>query len=203
MPLLMKGVYVESDDKAYEYESTYYLRFQIKSALACLAHFDSYSDSCDWDNRCEYYHFYADHLLYSMGQISNRFVHCNGDTTIDTERTTRNCSNYFFSEKDYPILSKKLARNTIEHLEQYNNLIIANSRAVGGFNVIDDETDPSVVDTLRNRRDAHPYTLDLLRKELLIRKKKDDLTISLESLREELLTLKENVDSFMEFLKIP
>lgn len=69
MPLLAEGVYIKSDDKGYEVETSYYLNFQIISALASLAKIDSFTDSYEWENRCQYYHYYTDHLLFSIGQI--------------------------------------------------------------------------------------------------------------------------------------
>lgn len=37
MPLMTSGVYIGSDDRGYEAETSYYLNFQIISALASLA----------------------------------------------------------------------------------------------------------------------------------------------------------------------
>lgn len=200
MPLLAEGVYIKSDDKGYEVETSYYLNFQIISALASLAKIDSFTDSYEWENRCQYYHYYTDHLLFSIGQIANRFQITDRDPEKKKNRKNLNRSNYQFSEDRYPLLSDKKARNVVEHIDEYNLKIIESNRGVGGFNLIDANTDSALVDTLRANRHTHPYTLDLLSHELFIRRKNEDITVSLEKLKSELLSLKESVKSFMEFI---
>lgn len=200
MPLLAEGVYIKSDDKGYEVETSYYLNFQIISALASLAKIDSFTDSYEWENRCQYYHYYTDHLLFSIGQIANRFQITDRDPEKEKNRKNLNRSNYQFSEDRYPLLSDKKARNVVEHIDEYNLKIIESNRGVGGFNLIDANTDSALVDTLRANRHTHPYTLDLLSHELFIRRKNEDITVSLEKLKSELLSLKESVKSFMEFI---
>ena len=200
MPLLAEGVYIKSDDKGYEVETSYYLNFQIISALASLAKIDSFTDSYEWENRCQYYHYYTDHLLFSIGQIANRFQITDRDPEKEKNRKNLNRSNYQFSEDRYPLLSDKKARNVVEHIDEYNLKIIESNRGVGGFNLIDANTDSALVDTLRANRHTHPYTLDLLSHELFIRRTNEDITVSLEKLKSELLSLKESVKSFMEFI---
>ena len=106
MPLMTSGVYIGSDDRGYEAETSYYLNFQIISALASLAKIDSFNDS---------YHYYTDHLLFSIGQITNRFQVNNRDSEKEKERKTLNRGNYQFSEDRFPLLSDKKARNVVEH----------------------------------------------------------------------------------------
>ena len=90
MPLMTSGVYIGSDDRGYEAETSYYLNFQIISALASLAKIDSFNDSYGWENPCQYYHYYTDHLLFSIGQITNRFQVNNRDSEKEKERKTLN-----------------------------------------------------------------------------------------------------------------
>lgn len=198
MPLLTNGVYIGCDDRGYEVETSYYLNFQIISALASLAKIDSFNDNYGWENPCQYYHYYTDHLLFSIGQIANRFQVNKRDSEKEKERKNLNRGNYQFSEDRYPLLSDKKARNVVEHIDEYNLKIIENNRGVGGFNLIDASTDTALVDTLRTNRHTHPYTLDLLSHELFIRRNNEDLTISLEKLKSELLSLKESVKMFIE-----
>ncbi len=110
-----------------------------------------------------------------------------------------NRGNYQFSEANYPILSDKHARNTIEHIDEHNQVIISKKHGVGGFNVIDSETDMNLIQELKSSRDTHIYTLDLVNKELLIHRKDIDITISLESLHDELLQLQKSVKEFAVF----
>ena len=53
MPLMTSGVYIGSDDRGYEAETSYYLNLQIISALASLAKIGSFNDSYGWENPCQ------------------------------------------------------------------------------------------------------------------------------------------------------
>ncbi len=160
MPMIANGVYADCGDRAYEAETTYYLNFHIISALVSLIHLDKYEDDFEWENQCQYYHYYCDHLLYSIGQISNRFVKTDKDKSNITKRKDINCKNYSFSSTYYHILSNKQARNVIEHIDEYDQKIIAEKRGVGGFNLIDVDTEKELIEELRTRTDTHPYILD-------------------------------------------
>lgn len=201
MPLLANGVYAECDDKPFEAESAYYLNFQINSALFSIKQLSLGCNEADWENRCQYYHYYSDHLLYSVGQIANRFVILEKDKGLILERKQMNRNNFRFTDEAFPILSDKRARNMVEHIDEYNQKIIQEKRGVGGFNLIDNQTDMKLIATLRSKRDSHPYTWDLLEKKLLVRWKEVFLDISIDALEKELLILKENVKSFQSFLK--
>lgn len=74
MPLIANGIYAECDDKSYEIETTYYLDFQIASALFSINKMVSKTDDPFWKNKCQYYHYYSDHLLYSIGQITENIL---------------------------------------------------------------------------------------------------------------------------------
>ena len=200
MPLISKGVYVFDDDREFERESVYYLSFQIVSALISLDYLNNYRDDPVWENKYTYYHYYTDHLLFSVGMIAKRFIITDKDSDIDLERKKANRQNYQFTEDKYPILSDRRARNTIEHMDEYNHKTITQKQGVGGFNVIDNTTPPELLDALYNRKDVHPYTLDLINRELLIRRNTIDLVIKLDSLKDELKSLHENVRSFADFL---
>lgn len=196
MPLVTKGVYAECDDKPYEAESAYYLNFQICSALFSIKQLFSECNETDWENRCQYFHYYSDHLLYSIGQIVNRFIISKKDKGLKLERKQQNRNNFCFSDEQFPLLSDKRARNMVEHIDEYNQNIIQEKRGVGGFNLIDNQTDLELIETLRTKRGSHPYTLNLLEKKLLIRWKEDYLDICVDSLEAELISLQKNVKAF-------
>ncbi len=197
MPLVANGVYLYQGDRAYEAEVTYYLKFQILSALASLARINDYDPRFTWDNRCQYYHYYCDHLLYSIGQISNRFICNDKETKKIKERKRLNCCNYRFTEAEYPILADKRARNTIEHIDEHNQNIIESRNGVGGFNLIDNETKSDLVIELKSKRSIYPYILDLHNSEILIyRKNAGEINISLVELKDELLRLQKSIEAF-------
>ena len=202
MPLIAKGAYVESDDKAYEVESAYYLDFQITSALVSISRLSSYKEEQEWENKCQYYHYYCDHLLYSMGQITNRFLNKYQDNNNIRQRKQYNRNNFQFTEEEFPILSDSRARNMIEHIDEYNQVIIDKNAVVGGFNTIDSETDPAIANVIRTQRETYPYTLDLINVSILIHKKSDNVTVPLDKLKKELIDLQSRVKEFNRFLSV-
>ena len=199
MPYLAPGVYIDAPNELpFEAEECYFLNFQITSALAALDYLlnQKYEESMPFDSKCEYYHFYSDHLLYSWGQITNRFVINNKDKGIQRERKERCIGNFFFNEDQYSVLNDKRPRNTIEHLDEHNHKIIEDHKGVGGFNLIDCDIDEDLVMLLRNCRETHPYTLDLLSSQLYIQRNGNPLTIDLLVLKEELLKLRNSVRTY-------
>ena len=206
MPLDANGVfYIANDDElAYECEAAYYLDFQIRSALASIYHLRSKDDTFDWENRCQQFHYYTDHLLYAVGQISNRFIITGSEKKESIrERKRANCNNFRFSKSSFPILSDKRARNMVEHIDEYDQEIIEASRGVGGFNLIDEETDSEMICDFRNNRYIYPYTLDMLKGEILIKRKTEFFEVSISALEQELRLLLENVTRIRAFIALP
>jgi len=201
MPIPHK--YINTPDEAYETETSYYLHFQLVSALVSLDHIYKckYAENDLFESKAQYYHFYVDHLLYSLGQIAERFrenpdPHKTNDYFV---RRAANRNNYGFDKSNYPILSSKAFRNTIEHIDEHNIEVIKKHDAVGGFNIIDENTSKELIDTLQNKRDTHTYTLDLLLKQLYIERNGTSLTMKLDDLKQEILDLKKKVDDFWGF----
>lgn len=203
MPLLPNWGYVENSEKPYEYETSYYLDFHIFSALISLQYLESHWDGTVWNNKCQYYHYYTDHLLFSLGQITNRFIVTNNDDKQTQKRKESNQKNYLFTKDQYPIISKKQPRNVVEHIDIRDQRIITNKRGVGGFCVIDEDITPELEKALRNNRPTQPYTLDLKQKQLLIRDRNNNLEVNLEDLKQELLSLQTSVKSFIEAMESP
>ena len=204
MPMIIPGVaYYDCGDQAYEAETTYYLDFQIKSALFSLHKLEDHKtiDDSSFGTIAQYYHYYTDHLLYSLGQIAERFRGSNNPNSSNDYfvRRSANRNNYGFDKNNYPILSNKAFRNTIEHIDEHNIEVIKKHDVVGGFNTIDEETPQELKDTLRNKRDTQTYTLDLLLKQLYIERNETPLTMRLDDLKKEILDLKKKVDDFWEF----
>lgn len=201
MPLIMPGVYIDNRDNAFEKEESYYLEFQVISALVSLGNIiNKEPEYSMFNNKCQYYHYCCDHLLFSMGQIANRFIIKRKDRGIILERKNANINNFLFSSEKFPILSDKKARNVIEHIEEYNQKVIQKNHGVGGFNLIDVDVSDDVVKTLIENRSTHPYTLNLMNAELLITWDENEITIKLEELKEELIQLRENVNAFLRMI---
>ena len=201
MPIPHK--YINTPDDAYEAETSYYLHFQLVSALISLDHIYNckYSDNALFESKAQYYHYYTDHLLYSLGQIAERFRESkdSNNTNDYFVRRSANRKNYGFDNNNYPIMSNKAFRNTIEHIDEHNIEVIKKQDAVGGFNIIDENTSKELIDTLRNNRDTHTYTLDLLFKQLYIEREGSPLTMLLDDLKQEIVDLKKKVDDFWGF----
>lgn len=204
MPLIMPGLYIETKDKPFEAESCYYLNFQTISALASLEYISMSTPQIlvPFENKYQYYHYYVDHLLYSIGQICNRLVITPKDKGVILERKQANIQNFQFTPDNFPILSDKRGRNTIEHIDEHNYKIIEMRDGVGGFNLIDVDTEPSLITHLRDKKETHPYTLDLLSREILIvRNGGEKLAINIDDLKNELLKLRSNVKYFSDMIK--
>lgn len=205
MPLIAPGVYVRNDDIAYEAETTYYLKFHIKSALISLhmiSHYDP-KDDIMFDSKAQYYHYYSDHLLYSLGQIAERFRLKEKPSAKEKEYYERrkiNRNNYQFSDKDFPILSNKDFRNTVEHIDEHNINVITEHIGVGGFNYIDNSTSDEFNNTLLSNRNSHIYILNLCKMELYITRNGKELTLDLTSLKAELDLLMWKVNSFASYI---
>lgn len=109
--------------------------------------------------------------------------------------------NYRFDENKYKILSNKHSRNIIEHIDERNMLKIKERKAVGGFNVIFNDSNPKMINSLINNREFYPYTLDLVEHKVLfydVQKEPKQFEINLFELKKELASLKKNVDDFSE-----
>lgn len=187
-----------SEDLPYEAEECYFLNYQISSALIATNYLLNirFDENMLFDSKYVYYHFYTDHLLFSWGQICSRFIINNFDKEGERERKQSCSHNFQFDEIKYPILSDKKARNTIEHLDEYNHYLIQKHDGVGGFNLIDSSESIELIDYLRKNRQTHPYTLDLLKNQLYIQRKEGELTIDLIALKNELEQLQHSVRDF-------
>ena len=123
------------------------------------------------------------------------------------ERVVLNKNNYQFTEQEFSILSNKIPRNIIEHLDERNVKTMIESKGVGGFNVIFEDSDTDMVAAITSHRELYPYTLDLVNKRMLFyntQAKLDDVKefdIDILELQRELRKLKQNINSFAEFVK--
>ena len=195
MPLVTKGFYIDSgEERPYEVETTYQLKYYISSALISI-----------------------DYILEPVEEIMGRFENdrffCkpnNRDTDLQErkeERIALNRRNYQFIEHDFDILSNKMPRNIIEHLDERNVKTMMESRGVGGFNVIFSDSDSDMVDAVTSHREFYPYNLDLVNKKMLfynIQAEADDVKefdIDILKLQSELRMLQQYVNDFASFVK--
>ena len=201
------GLYIDDGNKAFEAETNYHLNFQIISALISIDFITNCKNNNigPFENKAQYYHFYVDHLLYSLGQISERFHVVEQPRTYQieyNERRKQNRINYNFNEVTFPILSNKDYRNTITHIDEYDINVISSYMGVGGFNYIDSETPDSLKETLLSNRYTHIYTLDLLSGNIYITRNDNELTLCIADLRKELNQLHDTVSAFADYLTI-
>lgn len=215
MPLLMNGLYSRSpEDYPYEVETTYQLKYYIRSALIsidCILEPDE-AMIVRFENKVQYYRYYLDSLFYFLGLINDRFVFKSicGDAglrEIKQERAESNKQNYGFSEQDFHILCNKMPRNIIEHLDERNIKSMMQTSGAGGFNVIFEDGDPNMAIAIQSHREYYPYNLDLINKKVLfynIQAKLEDVKefdIDILELQAELKKLQQNVNDFARFLR--
>lgn len=212
MPLLDDGIYIQDDNYNFEITATYQLKYLVETALLSLDSIDSPENVMvkKFVNTAQYYRFYLDHLFYCFGQINDRFVlkrvKDEQVQMIKSEHIKINRTNYRFTEEQFEILSKKLPRNIIEHLDERNLATIKERFAVGGFNVISENSDPEMIESINIFPECYPYTLNLIHKTVIfydIQQKqsyKKKFIIALLQLRNELEELKENIEKFDQIL---
>ena len=215
MPLVTKGFYIDSgEERPYEVETTYQLKYYISSALISIDYILEPVEEImgRFENKVQYYRYYVDNLFFFLGLINDRFF-CkpnNRDTDLQErkeERIALNRRNYQFIEHDFDILSNKMPRNIIEHLDKRNVKTMMESRRVGGFNVIFSDSDSDMVDAVTSHREFYPYNLDLVNKKMLfynIQAKADDVKefdIDILKLQSELRMLQQYVNDFASFVK--
>lgn len=213
MPLLSRGVYSKSEDYSYELETTYQLKYYISSALISIDCILELEDAMvnRFENKIRYYRYYVDNLFYFLGLINDRFVYKRNrnEDELNHEKENRvslNKSNYQFEESKFVILSNKIPRNIIEHLDERNVKMIMDRNGVGGFNVLFKDSNNKMNESIRTNRMMYPYTLDLVNNKVLFydaQAKCDDMKkfeIDVLEIQDELKRLEKNVDDFDRFL---
>ena len=78
-----------------------------------------------------------------------------------------NKSNYQFEESKFVILSNKIPRNIIEHLDERNMKTIMDRKGAGGFNVLFKDSNSKMEESIRTNRMMYPYILDLVNNKVL------------------------------------
>ena len=215
MPLLAEGAFVHNvQDYPYEAEATYHLKYFISSALITLDLILNPDHQLigRFDNSARYYRYHLDHLFYLLGQINDRLIYKPGRDAalniIKQEHVNLNRNNYRFSEQEFPIISNKIPRNLIEHLDERNLTTLTGKRGVGGFNVIHPDSDPDMVASIKSNRDLYPYNLDLIERKVLFfnAQEKDpslkQFDIDINELKSELIKLSHNVNALDDLLSI-
>lgn len=215
MPLVTGELYIDiSEERPYEVETTYQLRYYVSSALISIDYvlLPVEEMMARFENKVEYYRYHIDCLFNFLGMINDRFFCKQNSRDSDLqekkkERVLLNKNNYKFTEHEFSILSNKIPRNIIEHLDERNVKTMMESKAVGGFNVIFEDSESDMVAAITSHRELYPYTLDLVNKKMLFyntQAKTDDVKefdIDILELQEELNKLKQNINSFAEFIK--
>lgn len=204
MPLTNQGLYFEQyGERGYEAESLYYLNYYIISALICISKIDNCELIDGFENEIQYYHFYTDHLLFSIGQISSRFIiNEKTDSKLLKERKTINRQNFMFLEKDFPIISDRKPRNVVEHIGEKNIKIIEKKYGVAGFNVINSTISEELANALRKHTFIYNYTLDLICREIIIVEKDEIIKTDIDELKAELLKLQDNIKRFKDISEL-
>lgn len=186
-------IWMDIGQKAYEFETAYYLKYNLEKANYAIDKIYSKNvDFTQYSNKCVYYHIYTDLLMGAMGQIRNRFCAGNNEKEEYKEIRKNNCISYDFNKNNYPILSEKEFRNFVTHIDERNMDFIIQNKGVGGFNVIFDDTTESEKKAFLNLKSQN-NTLDLVNKIYYIysNKKKKTMELHLELLKDELKRLEE------------
>ena len=211
----MKDVYIRDEDYSYEVETTYQLEYYISAALISIDCIQNPVEEMTkkFLNRVQYYHYYVDNLFRFLGLINDRFIYkkVKNDEYLAEEKKSRvesNKRNYLFDEQKFAILSKKMPRNIIEHLDERNLKTVQEERGVGGFNVIFIDSSPEMVKSIKKNVKLYPYYLDLVEGKVVFyniqagQEKEKMLEVSIDKVQEELELLGQNVKSFADIMKM-
>ena len=198
MPFIKDGIYVlTKDDAPFEAEVCYYLAYHVKSAIISIEKMLAERvNPLGFNSEVQYRHYYTDHLIFSLGQIANRFWKKSNQSQIYKHRVDANVDLFKFTASEYPTLCSELIksiRNTVEHIEEYNIKTIQTSRGVGGFNTINENTDVKQLAAVKGRDDVHIYTLNLVEHVLYV-KRDDKLLLDLDSLKTDLTKLYKRIE---------
>ncbi len=171
------GIWIDTNERKYEFETAYYLKYNLEKAKFAIEKIYSKDINFqEYSNKCVYYHIYIDLLMESMGQILNRFE-LNGKNKYDDIRKN-NCKSYDFNQVNYPVLCEKEFRNFVTHIDERNIDFILKNKGVGGFNVIFDDTPENEKKAYLNFK-LQNNTFDLVHKIYYIYSNKKESTINL------------------------
>jgi len=103
-----------------------------------------------------YYFFHIQSVLTACGNISNVFY--NHQFTYSKRQTTERCRRLRellgITKKEFPLIFQKEVRNTNEHFdERYEQF----RGYVGDYNIIGNDTDPLMIDTIQNNPHLRTY----------------------------------------------
>lgn len=195
MSIILRSIVCDDESISKKIELSYYIDFYIKSSYVSIDNLrrDLDTDLFGFDNKAQFYHYYLDHLLYSMGQISIRLKDINN---IDV------FNDLMVSEEDYPILINKQYRNTIEHINEYNLYAIDHYGAAGGFNYIDKDVDQSLVESIMKNKQTYTYTFDRINMRVLIYRNNNELSFDIDNLIIELNHLEDVITRYYNSLTV-
>lgn len=171
------GIWIDTNQKLYEFETAYYLKYNLEKANFAIEKIYSKENNFqEYSNKCVYYHIYIDLLMEAIGQILNRFE-LKGKNKYDEIRKN-NCKSYGFNPKNYPVLYEKEFRNFVTHIDERNIDFILKNKGVGGFNVIFEETPENEKKAYLNFK-LQNNTFDVVNKIYYIYSNKRESTINL------------------------
>ncbi len=197
--LIYPGVYAYTEDYNTEVVVNYQLSYLVDSALLSIDRvLGEYPQNHSYLNKIQYYRFYVDHLMMCLGRINDYLVP-KGNAT-DFINLNRNL--YNFTDDTFPIISEKKPRNLVEHLSERNNITIKNYGSVGGFNVLFLDSDKELKDSVTNKKEYYPYTLDLENNSIVFSDNRNRSDGSIENYSIDLLLLRKELNELKQRIAV-
>ena len=213
---IVQGVTLRSpaSDNMYDFNEMHFIRYYINAALYAIEELHKHSKNKSFLSEIEYCHFYIDCILNYIGNISNRFdlseestnddISCTNDINNSIkDRRKINTKILEFNEQDYPILSNKCPRNFNVHADEKNFNAIGEYGSISFFNVIFNDNDKGIIETLNNEKKYFFCILDLRDHIIHIngycKGDKKAQKINIDKLKDELKRLKNQINDCKSF----
>lgn len=143
----------------YNFEATYYIRYNSAKALFALEQLEFYSQTNKPD--CTLCHIYTDLLFEACGSIRNRFRAKDGMRESRKRQIDNNISTYRFSKQSYPLLSTGDFRNYIEHIDERGDKLIELGQFHGTFTIVYRGMDDEIREGICSKTRPQNNTLNL------------------------------------------
>lgn len=153
----------DDTDWKYHFESTYYIRYNVKKALYALDRLEALAKEAEPD--VFVCHVYLDLLLEACGMLRKWFTPVVDEKRMTANRRSqykKNQNEYGYGDDSYPVMCNVYKiRNFVEHIDERDDRLIEGKTYHGTFNVIYAGMDTSMRDGLSDENKPQNNLLDL------------------------------------------
>ena len=178
-------------DKMSQFEQLYYMDYYIRSALYTINKIiNGIFNSNPFLSEIQQYHYYTDHLVNLLGQISQRMHSTKKNHTTTFDEMFKVDSSQFNN-----IMRNKKIRDIVEHINEKDSSALNKYNQVSYFNVIKNENE-NIAKEVQDDNKVFMYTLDLTNYSIIVREESEKYTLNIIEFRNELEKLQRLVDKY-------